>query len=167
MISWKANLNYTTTVDSEVYSKGSNDKRVSSTHWPLADAAIIPVKLVILLLSISMINILNISLRWRHNGCDGISNHQLTIVYSAVYTGADQRKKSKLRVTGLCGGIHRWPANCPHKWPVTRKILSFDNVIMFQGLFFNTGSGNGLVSPGNKPLPELMLTHVYFAIWRH
>ena len=27
-----------------------------------------------------------------------------TIVYSTVYSGADQRKKSKLRVTGLCTG---------------------------------------------------------------
>ena len=28
----------------------------------------------------------------------------LTIVYSSVYSGADQRRKSKLRVTGLCAG---------------------------------------------------------------
>ena len=28
----------------------------------------------------------------------------LTIVYSAVYSGTDQMKTSKLRVTGLCGG---------------------------------------------------------------
>ena len=28
----------------------------------------------------------------------------LTIVYSTVYSNADQRKKSKLRVTGLCVG---------------------------------------------------------------
>ena len=28
----------------------------------------------------------------------------LTTVYSTVYSGADQRKKSKLRVTGLCEG---------------------------------------------------------------
>ena len=28
----------------------------------------------------------------------------LTIVYSTVYSDADQRKKSKLRVTGLCVG---------------------------------------------------------------
>ena len=27
-----------------------------------------------------------------------------TIVYSTVYSGADQRKKSELRVTGLCAG---------------------------------------------------------------
>ena len=39
-----------------------------------------------------------ISLPWRHNGHDGVSNHQITsqitIVYSTLYTSADQRKKS-------------------------------------------------------------------------
>ena len=54
----------------------------------------------------------------------------LTIVYSTVYSDADQRKKSKLRVTGLCVGIHRGPVNSRHKWPVTRKIFPFDDVIM-------------------------------------
>ena len=28
----------------------------------------------------------------------------LTITYSTIYSGADQRKKLKLRVTGLCAG---------------------------------------------------------------
>ena len=28
----------------------------------------------------------------------------LTIIYSTVYSGADQKKTSKLRVTGLCAG---------------------------------------------------------------
>ena len=27
-------------------------------------------------------------------------------------------------------GIHRWPVNSTHKWPVTRKMLLFDGVIM-------------------------------------
>ena len=27
-------------------------------------------------------------------------------------------------------GIHRWPVNSPHKGPVTRKMLPFDDVIM-------------------------------------
>ena len=27
-------------------------------------------------------------------------------------------------------GIHRGPVNSPHKWPVTRKMLPFDDVIM-------------------------------------
>ena len=31
----------------------------------------------------------------------------------------------------------------------------------------NIGSGNGLVLPGNKPLPEPMLTQIYVAIWHH
>ena len=31
----------------------------------------------------------------------------LTIVYLTVYSGGDKKKTSKLRVTGLCGGIHR------------------------------------------------------------
>ena len=31
----------------------------------------------------------------------------LMVVYSIVYSGADKKKTSKLRVTGLCAGIHR------------------------------------------------------------
>ena len=27
-------------------------------------------------------------------------------------------------------GIHQWPMNSPHKGPVTRKMFSFDDVIM-------------------------------------
>ena len=26
--------------------------------------------------------------------------------------------------------IHRWPVNSPHKWPVTRKMFPFDDIIM-------------------------------------
>ena len=43
------------------------------------------------------------------------------------------KKTSKLRVTGLCAGnspVHRVPVNSPHKWPVTRKMFPFDDVIM-------------------------------------
>ena len=40
------------------------------------------------------------------------------------------KKTSKLRVTGLCAGIHRSPVNSLHKGPVTRKIFPFDEVIM-------------------------------------
>ena len=29
-------------------------------------------------------------------------------------------------------GIHRGPVNSPHKWPVTRKMFPFDDVIMSQ-----------------------------------
>ena len=54
----------------------------------------------------------------------------LTIVYSTVYSGADQRKHQSSASLAFVWGIHRWPANSPHKWPVTRKILLFDHIIM-------------------------------------
>ena len=40
------------------------------------------------------------------------------------------KKTSKLRVTGLCDGNHRWPVDSLRKGPVTRKVFPFDDVIM-------------------------------------
>ena len=54
----------------------------------------------------------------------------LTIVYSTVYSGADQRKHQSYASLAFVRGIHRWPVNSPHKWPVTRKMFPFDDVIM-------------------------------------
>ena len=54
----------------------------------------------------------------------------LTIVYSTVYSGADQRKHQSSASPALAQGIHRWPVNSPHKWPVTRKMFPLDDVIM-------------------------------------
>ena len=59
----------------------------------------------------------------------------LTIVYSIVYSCADQRKHQISASLAFVRGIHRWPANCPHKGPVTRKTFPFDDVIMI--LFAN------------------------------
>ena len=54
----------------------------------------------------------------------------LTIVYSAVYSGADQRKHQSSASLVFVLGIHRGPVNSPHKRPVTRKMFPFDDVIM-------------------------------------
>ena len=54
----------------------------------------------------------------------------LTIVYSTIYSNADQRKHQKLCVTGLCAGNSLGPVNSPHKGPVTRKMFPLDDVIM-------------------------------------
>ena len=70
------------------------------------------------------------TLRWRHNGHDGSQITSLTIVYSTVYSGADQRKHQSSASLAFARGIHRWPVNSPHKWSVTRKMFSFDGVIM-------------------------------------
>ena len=74
-------------------------------------------------------------LQWRHNGCAGVSNHWLPDCLLNRLFRRRSNKTSKLRVTGLCGWNSpvtgdRWPVNSPHKGSVTRKMISFDNVIM-------------------------------------
>ena len=54
----------------------------------------------------------------------------LAIVYSIVYSGADQRKHQSSASLAFVRGIHRWPVNLPHKEPVTRKMFPFDDIIM-------------------------------------
>ena len=72
----------------------------------------------------------SVSLQWRHDGRDGIWNHQphhclLNRLFRRI-----SKKTSKLQVTGFVWGIHRWPVNSPHKWPVMRKMFPFDDVIL-------------------------------------
>ena len=64
---------------------------------------------------------------------------RLTIVYTTVYSGADQRKHQSSASLAFVRGIHRWPVNSPHKWPVTRKMFPFDDVIMRAVLLPDTG----------------------------
>ena len=54
----------------------------------------------------------------------------LTIVYTTVYSGADQRKHQSSASLAFVRGNHRWPMNSPDKWPVTRKMFPFDDFIM-------------------------------------
>ena len=73
------------------------------------------------------------SLQWRHNGGYSVSNHQ---PYDCLLMRLFRRRSKqtwKLRVTGLCAGNSPGPVNFPHKWPVTRKMFPFDDVIMFWG----------------------------------
>ena len=55
----------------------------------------------------------------------------LAIVYSAFYSGADQRKYQNSASLAFVRG----PVNSPQKWPVTRKMFPFDDVIMKWRLF--------------------------------
>ena len=56
-----------------------------------------------------------------------------TIVCTNVYSDADQRKHQSSASLAFVRGIHRWPLNSLHKWPATRKMFSFDDVIMQPG----------------------------------
>ena len=74
------------------------------------------------------------SLQWNHQPHDCLLN---------LLFRRRSKKTSKLRVTGLCVG------NSPHKWPVTRKTFTLDDVIM---------SGLHRVSMGHDKLVVVM-TH--------
>ena len=71
---------------------------------------------------------MNLILLWRHNEPDGVSNHQP--YDSIVYSGTDQGKHQSSASLAFVRVIHRRPVNSPHKWPVTRKMFPFDDVIM-------------------------------------
>ena len=61
----------------------------------------------------------------------------LTIVYSTVYSDADEKNNQSSASLAFVWGIHRWPVNSPHKWPVTRKMLPFDDVIVIGTRFLH------------------------------
>ena len=83
-----------------------------------------------------------ITLQWRHNGHNSVSNHQPHDCLLNLLFSRRSKKISKFRVTGLCA------RNSQHKGPVTRKIFPFDDVIMkiekFQDAnFVVTGGASG------------------------
>ena len=53
----------------------------------------------------------------------------LTIVYSTVYSGADQTKRLSSASLDFVS-----PVNSSHKWAVTRKLFPFDDILMFQAV---------------------------------
>ena len=69
-------------------------------------------------------------LQWRHRGPIASKIISLTSVFSTVYPGADQGKHQSSASLAFVPGIHRRPVNSSHKWPVTRKMFPFDDVIM-------------------------------------
>ena len=80
----------------------------------------------------------------------------LTIVYSTVYLGADQSKHQSSASLAFVWGIHRGPVNSPHKWPVTRKMFPFDDVIM--------NHWNHFVCPAGI-IPQLRILFIYFPLF--
>ena len=70
-----------------------------------------------------------------------------SIVYPTVCSGTDQRKYQSSASLAFEREIHRWPVKSPHKGTETRKMLPFDDIIMFQ---LRSGT-YGAVSKYHKP----------------
>ena len=54
-----------------------------------------------------------------------------TIVFSTIYSGADQRNHQSSASRAFARGIHWWQVNSLHKGPVTPIMFPFDDVIMY------------------------------------
>ena len=87
----------------------------------------------------------------------------LTVVYSTVDSDADQRKCQSSASLAFVRGIHRGPVNSPHKWPVTRKMFPFDDVILIDQWTHkgHTHSSSSRASCGVNMLDK------YIIIWAH
>ena len=86
----------------------------------------------------------------------------LTIVYSIVYSDADQRKHQSTASLAFVRGIHRDPVNFPHKWPVTRKMFPLDDVIMSE--MTSNGLFNRLLKLTTKETSKLCITGLFMEI---
>ena len=84
----------------------------------------------------------------------------LTIVYSTVYSDADQRKHQSSASLAFVWGIHRGPVNSPHKWTVTRKMCPFDDVIMW-------GAFKGWTVISSKLVISTAVAQTHNSWWYH
>ena len=73
----------------------------------------------------------------------------LTIVYTTVYSDADQRKHQSSVSLAFVRGIHRGRVNSPHKWPVTWKMFPFHDVIMYIEQYWKITKPNKAHIQGN------------------
>ena len=93
----------------------------------------------------------------------------LTIVYSTVHSGTDQSKHQSSASLAFVWEIHRWPVNFPHKWPVTRKIFPFDDVIMDpNGLCWSINAPDHLTHPASTvDFRDLFRSKVYYSVFNN
>ena len=91
------------------------------------------------------------SLQWRHNERYCVWNRRhLDCLLNRSFRRRST-KTSKFRVIDFSRGIHIWPVNSPHKRPVTRKMLPFDEVIVIS-------LSSSIDRPSDRPSSSL---------WRH
>ena len=114
----------------------------------------------------------------------------VSIVYSIVGKGPDQRKHQSSTSLASVRKIHRWPVNSSHKRPVTRKMFPFEDVVIGQNsrdldsilsvsddiclrkiqriyvCAVSIVSADDLVPLGAKPSKPALLTKFLYSIWK-
>ena len=93
-----------------------------------------------------------LSLLWRHYGRGSVSNHQPRDCLLNRLFGRRSKKNQSSASLAFVWGIHRGPVNSPHKWPVTRKMCPFDDVIMCNIVWWKWSSHGDYCR--NRPIPN-------------
>ena len=95
----------------------------------------------------------------------------LTIVYSSVYSDADQRKHQSSASQAFVRVIRWGPVNSLHKGPATRKNCPFDDVIMVNSAWENLATTGAIWvarlggSPSQISLYQIILkAYIYISI---
>ena len=65
----------------------------------------------------------HLALPWRHNGRDGVSDHQPHYSLLNRLSRSRSRKQQSFASLAFVRGIRRWSVNSPHKEPVTRECF--------------------------------------------
>ena len=72
-----------------------------------------------------------VPLKWRHNWARWRPKLWASPLFTQPFIQAQTKENINApRHWHLCRGIHRSPVNSPRKWPGTRKMFPFDDVIM-------------------------------------
>ena len=98
------------------------------------------------------------TLQWRHNEHNGVLNHRFfDYLLNRLFR---HRSKKTSKPASLAFVRGNWPMKSPHKGPVTPKMFSFDDVIMYT----RNHSGYGL-NQWEDSKPRMVPVQVQW--WRH
>ena len=68
--------------------------------------------------------------QWRHMNVGASETTSPTCLFNSFCT-ITTTKTSRIRITGLCEGNHRWTVDSPHNGPVIRRAITCHNTIVW------------------------------------
>ena len=109
-----------------------------------------------------------LSLQWRHNGREGVSNHKPRHCLFKLLFRRRSKKTPKLRVTGLCVGNSPGTGEFPAQMASNAENVSFDDVIMMATILAHYPASQITVTASNsfKTVLTCVATRMIIPIYR-
>ena len=106
-----------------------------------------------------------ISIQWRHNKRDGVSNHRRFDCLLNCLSRRRSKKHQNSAPVAFVRASHWWPVDSPHKGPVRRKMFPFDDAIM--SIYQHTTEGLSHCSAETSTTSHNHYTHDDVIKWKH